>query len=1046
VRCEEDSVRDDRGVAQTLARLRTAADQAWTGFPHTLWTRADASDTLELDGSGVFRGLKFDPGEDLVLRCDLDLPAAVMNVALAGDRLEATLRSVYPIELRWNARSVFAEERSPVANGPALFTILPRLRAGTNGQLELRIRVPNHQTTVWMMNLHLTTPGLLACFESLDVAWAQLALAAELATSREEKEALFDAIALVPQELMAIEPGELQTVLGRMAGRLARTSLAAKAAALRVHLVGHSHIDMNWLWSWSDTVEVIKRDFRSVLALMDDYPELVFSHSQPATYEVIRRTEPQLFDRLRQHIRDGRWEPTTLAWIENDTNLASGEAHARQLLHGVTFSRDVLGVAPTSYSAPDTFGHAGNLPQLIVSAGAKRYYHIRANPGQENQWPIYWWEGDDGTRVLAISTPSYGGDIFARDLASAAIRAYQSGHTAGLHLHGLGDHGGGPARQNLEALRRFQKLPLLPTATCSRLDAYTRDILESGGVLPTSKGESRTIFEGCYTTHADAKNCNRKGENVLCTADTLAALAGQDHNEALHEAWRTVLFNQFHDILDGSSIHECYAKNAEEFAAVVQIATRVTSAALSALEHNLAPGCIAVTNPLGWDREDWVVVPGEHVAGPVWLVGENGHRAVGQNTADGVGFVARVAAFSTVGYRIDTMAPEPTPAALEAVPAFAPNDSRRTNWFGEPVKDPPYLKIETPAFLVYLRCDSGILVSFLDKRVNRQLVGYGMRRATDVVDSARADLALNVLQLVEEYPHSMSAWHYDEAHTDFSLLRGASTRVIESGPVRTVVEVKNMLRSSRITQRIHFFRDLARVDFETEVDWREIGGTEVGTPNLKIAFTARMPQCEAWFETPFAAVQRPSDGQEVPALRWADVGGSNYGFALLNDSKYGYDALGGRLRLTLLRSAYEPDPIADLGLHSIRYSFVPHPGDWRDADIARQAQGFNQPLIARVVASDGSSVEKQRYFRPHLSGHSSVILTCLKTGHHGHGRVLRLYESAGSVAEVRLRGLPIGARIWASSIVEDRLSELNVQHDGVALTFRPWEVRTLVVE
>lgn len=1034
-------------VARTLERLRTAADRFSGGFPCTHWARTEGPgpEVLELDGNGTFRGLNFEPGKHLVLRCDLELPREVLNVVLAGDRLEATVWSVYPIDLRWNGHCVFAEEGRPVAYGPALFTIVPHLREGRNGTLELRIRVPNHQTTVWMMNLHLTTPGLRERFERLDVAWAQLALAAELATGVREERAVLDAIALVPQGLIEIESTALQAALARVTDTLADTTLAAKAAAQRVHLIGHSHIDMNWLWTWDDTVEVIRRDFKSVLSLMEDYPELVFSHSQPATYEVIRKEEPALFDRVRQHIRSGRWEATTLAWIEGDTNMASGEAHARQLLEGTMYSREVLGVEPSSYHAPDTFGHAGNLPQLAASAGAKRYYHVRANPGQENQWPAYWWEGDDGTRLLAFSTSLYGGGIFARDLATAAIRAHRFGQRAGLHFHGIGDHGGGPARQNLDALRRFQKVPLLPTAFSSRLDAYTREILDAGGALPVWKGESRTIFEGCYTTHADTKRYNRKGENLLCTADTLAALAGQNHNEALQQAWRAVLFNQFHDILDGSSIHESYAKNAEDFAAVAETADRVTGAALAVLEHGLAPGCIAVTNPLAWEREDWVVVPGKHVGETVWLVGDNGHRTAGQDTAEGLGFVARVAGFSTVGYRVETCAPHVVPAALEAVPAFAPTDSRQNNFLGAAVKDPPYLKIETSAFRVYLRRDSGILVSFLDKRVNRQLVGYGMRRASDPLDTARADLALNVLQLIEEHPHGMTAWHYDEVHTDFSLLRGASTRVIECGAARLVIEVQHTLRSSMITQRIHFYRDLPRVDFEAAVDWRELGSSEAGIPNLKVAFTARMSHCEAWYETPFAAVRRPSDGQEVPALRWADVGGSDYGFAIVNDSKYGYDALGCRLRLTLLRSAYDPDPVCDVGRHSIRYSFVPHPGDWRDAGIVRQAQGFNQPLLARVVAAQGLRREQRIDFRPQLAGCASVILACLKTTHDGRVRVIRLYESAGRAAEAQLQGLN-AARVWEGNIIEDRRQELAVDNNCVTLTLRPWEVRTLLVE
>jgi alpha-mannosidase len=726
--------------------------------------------------------------------------------------------------------------------------------------------------------------------------------------------------------------------------------------------------------------------------------------------------------------------------------MASGEAHARQLLEGVTFSREQLGARPGAFLAPDTFGHAGNVPQLAASAGATCYYHHRGNPGQADQWPAYWWEGQDGTRLLAISTYTYNGDILARDLAEAAIKARRHGHAASLHFHGIGDHGGGPARQNLDALRRFQRRALLPAARCSTLAAYTRAIVDSGVALPLHHGESSTIFEGCYTTHADTKRYNRAGENLLSTADTLLALAGQERDERMREAWRALLFNQFHDILDGSAIHESYRKNADDFAMIAETAGAVTDGALAVLERDVQPGQIAVTNPLGWEREDWVCVPAPPTGGPVWLIDQRGNRTPGQWTAEGLGFVARVPAFATASYEIRSDAAETAPE-LAAEPCFAPTDAREVNLLADVAGEPPYLRVETAYFRAYLRRDSGILVAFLDKRVSRELIGYGMRRGSDYLDTARADLAFNVLQLLDEQPHGMSAWHMDEVQAEHSLLGGAATRVAEAGPVRLVIVTERAARGSSIVQRAIFYRDMARVDFQLDVDWRELGSAQRGVPNLKVAFTARLPECEAWFETPFAAIRRASDGQEVPALRWADVGGDSYGIALLNDSKYGYDALGGRLRLTLLRSAYEPDAISDIGQHSIRYSLLPHPGNWREAQVVRYAAGFNQPLLARHVPHDRPPVEGPgRRWRPYLSHNSSVQLAGLKPAQDRSGWIVRLYESGGRTAEVELCGLPDGARVWHANLVEDRLSQLEARAGAVRLIFRPWQVRTILVE
>jgi alpha-mannosidase len=1034
-------------IYHTLFRLWQAANQVSGAWPMIRWTKiaGPGPDFLDQDASGTFNGLRFEPGQDLSLATRLNLPAQVAGVPLAGDPLEATIFSLYPAEFTYQDESVFCEDGVPVAAGPALVTLIPRLHEGDNGELHILVHIPRNQTTPWFQ-VRFTTPGLRARFELLDLAWAELAWANALALTREEKAVVTRAASLVPEDLAAFSTATLQRIEGVLA------PLSTKASKYQVHVIGHSHIDMNWLWTWEDTNNVILRDFKSVLSLMDEYPELTFTYSQPATYEIIRIQAPELFERVVAYIHQGRWEPATLTWVEGDTNMASGEALARHLLESVQFSRQYLHFWPTTFLAPDTFGHAGNLPQLAASAGAIRYYHHRCNPDQADRWPAYWWEGQDGTRLLAISTASYNGEIRARDLVESALHACRHSQRHSLHFHGIGDHGGGPARQNLEALRRFQQHPLLPAASCSTLARYTQCLLDSGVALPVQRGESSTIFEGCYTTHADIKRYNRLGENLLCTADTLIAVAGlpaasiqgePPHRLSLQSAWRKLLFNQFHDILDGSGIHETYQKCAEDFAEIAIATAELTEQALSALQSGLPAGLLAVTNPLGWERQDWVTVPEKKGSGSVWLIDSQGHRTLGQYTPDGLGFVARVPAFGTVSYQSDE-ATAFLDGLLSAEGVFSPLDNREIKISSDERQEPPYYKIDTPFFRIYLRRDSGILVSFYDKRVGRELVAYGLRRASDYLDSARADLALNVLQLDQEHSHGMSAWHLDEVHTTHSLLSGAVTRLVEEGPARLVFSVEHVLQSSTIHQVIIFYRDLPRVDFCTRVNWQELGGLSEGIPNLKVAFTARFSECQAWFETPFAAVQRPCDGQEVPALRWADVGGEEYGMALINDSKYGYDVLGTRLRLTLLRSSYEPDSISDVGQHEIHYSFYPHPGNWRTAGVVRAAAGINQPLLGRLV-SHGQPLVLEPW-RPQILGSPSIIPACLKTAYQGTGRVLRLYESGGQAGEVELSGFPSGCRVWETTLTEDKLSEFSLVDGRLRLAFRPWRVRTLLIE
>lgn len=1023
-------------VPSTLQRLKRAAKAALYGFPATAWTDRRGR-ALTLSGDGSFAPLQLPSGQTYSLNTTLEVPATVHGIPLAGEPLEATLWSLYPASIDLDGRPLFHDGFPPVASGPALFTVVPSLRKGGNGRLRVALRIPRQQTANWF-RLHFSTPSLRRLHQQLDLAWAQLALADAVASTSAERRIVERAAALVPAKLLPTGPGrsvDLHRVL---------KPLAAKIRQFRVHVISHSHIDVNWLWTWPDTLEVIRRDYRSVLAMMDDYPELTFSHSQAALYEAFQQIEPADFKRIVAHIRSGRWEPLTQNWVEGDTNMASGEATARQFVEAVEFSRAQLGVNPAGLHAPDTFGHAGNLPQFARSAGAGFYFHSRCNPGDADPWPAYWWEGLDGSRLLTLSTPVCNGELYASELAKAAIRAHRFGHEAVLHFHGVGDHGGGPARQQLDLLRQLQQDPLFPRAFCSTLGAYAAEIRRSRGKLPVHRGELNALFEGCYTTHADAKRCNRSGENLLVTAETLASLAGLKRDPKLSEAWRKVLFHQFHDILPGSAIHESYAQTQSDYLAVAKSARAITTTALARLQAAAPPGAIAVTNPLGFERTDWVTIRDLRGRGHALLHDSAGREVTAQFGPEGLGFLATVHAFGTATYRVVRRFDPPAADLLTPQPSFAPNHVRDSGVLTTNVTDPLYFRIETAHFRVFIRRDSGIFTSFVDKRVQRELVSFGMRRNTDYLDLTRADLAFNVFQLLEEPPHRMSAWQILEVQREQSLLSGAETRVVEAGSERCVLEVKHRWRRSIIRQRITFYRQLARVDFRTIVDWQERGNKVRGIPNLKVGFTARLAACQAWYEIPFGAVARPADGQEAVALRWADVGGTDYGFALLNDSKHGYDALGSRLRLTLLRSSYEPDAIPDLGRHEISFALLPHPGDWRDARVVEAAAGFNQPLLATRQRPVGPTVTAG--FRPTLEPASTVQIATLKAAHSGTGTVIRLYESGGRRARVVLSGLPPGARVRQASIVEEPRSVVSVRRGRCTLLFRPWQIMTLLVE
>lgn len=1005
-------------VEQVCARLGEEAAAAEDAWPETWWRDGRGrSVTLR---KGRFQDLQLHPGERLDLTSTLAVPERIHGVDLPGEPLELYVSSLYPVQVSCGGGPSVAEFSDEVAPGPSLVEVTPALEPGAGRELHVTILVPQQQTADWLQ-LRFSTPGLRHRHEVLDVAWARLALAAALAGSPADEEALERAAATVPGELGQLDLAHLEEALAPLGEHLA--PFAERIRALRVHVIGHSHIDMNWLWTWEDTERVIRRDLRTLVELLDAYPELTFTHSQAATYDVIRRKDPDVFAGIQRHVRSGRWEVACLQWVESDLNIPSGEALEQQFLEGIDFARKHLGVRPTTLLAPDTFGHSVNFPQLAVAAGARRYYHHRCNPGGTDFWPAYRWEGADGTRLLTMSTPSYNGQISAGELARAVLHSLRHGLRTSLYFHGIGDHGGGPTRQGLEALRRFRELDGLPDAFCSTLEAYGDEVEASNAPLPVHIGELNPVFEGCYTTQAEIKTLNRAGENELTTAGTLDALAGTARTGDLREAWRLVLFNQFHDILCGSSIHEAYPRAREELGRARAIASSVRDQALPVLAAGLSHDEIAVTNPLGWEREDVTTLPGPLDRGAVSLVGSDGVVRPAQTTEQGLIFIARAGAFATERYRISTQAAEDGGPEVH--------------------QDPAMIRITTRVFDARIDRESGAVMSLIDRRIDRELAAGRGQSPFLRSRPPRPDLEMGVLQLLDERYHGGSAWQLAGVRAETSLVEGAVTEVVEQGPVRVVVEARHQARQSEIVQRTIFYSALPRVDYETRIEWREPAGPEHGFTDLKVAFTADLDDIEAWFETPFAALRRAASGREVAASRWAGVGDGQYGIAVLNQGRHGYDALGPRLRLTLLHGSSEPDAIADLGVHVVRYSLLCHLGGWREAGVTEAAAGYNQPLLAHVAPGVGPPAAAP--WRPRIEGSASVLLESFRVRDGGGGIVLRIRESAGRRGQAELR-LGRAVRAWNVTPADEITGPLTVREGRLHLTFGPWQVRSVLLQ
>jgi len=833
----------------------------------------------------------------------------------------------------------------------------------------------------------------------------------------------------------------------RRAVRDAETLLApvGKAAkAYTVHCVGHGHIDMNWMWSWPETVAVTNDTFTTVLRLMDEFDDFCYTQSQASVYAICADYSPDLLERIKVRVAEGRWEVAAAHWVEGDKNLAAGEALARHLLYTRRFVADLFGLTPAQQPLdwePDTFGHAATIPGIDARGGVKWYYMCRG--GHWDKPPVFWWRGPDGSRLLVyFDRDGYNGAVDPRAATGLLAFCETTGLKDGMCVYGVGDHGGGPTRRDILRAHAMDAWPVFPRFRLATARSYYQILQRHGGRWDEIDRELNFEFTGCYTSQSRIKRNNRYGENHMLEAEVAATLAlravGRDYpGDVLRKNWIDVLFSQFHDILPGSGFPETRQYNQGQFQRIAAAASMIKThslravagavdtsggqagggepdaesialgagagrgamvGGLSAAAHVVdGPRPFVVFNPTASPRREvvqatiWDVAGGDLDAKTFVVRAADGAVLPAQKVGSGnywghrfveLLFPAEAGRLGYAAYMIDVGT-----ADAGDPPVTCQADPPRHVGYGDSV---PVLANEFLA--VRFDPSTGGVVQLLDKASGRDLAG-------------RADPA-GVLEYVLERPAGMSAWVIAPAAERKSPLTVHALRHVQHGPYAASVEAKLKVHDSAITVTYTLKAGQPWLEVHVAARWVERGGPDVGTPGLCMRFPLALAGAVGRYEVPFGSVARDLNrGEEVPALRWADVtgrvGSATGGCALLNDSKYGHSLDGSTLRLTLIRSSYEPDPLPEIGDHSIRMALAPHGRSLPPADLIRMAAAFNHPL--QVVATDihagdlppaGAAVADVR------PGH--VVLSSVKQAEDDDALVFRLYETSGKPAAARV--------------------------------------------
>lgn len=787
--------------------------------------------------------------------------------------------------------------------------------------------------------------------------------------------------------------------------------------------IGHTHIDVAWWWTVEQTREKVGRSFATVLKLMEEYPNYKFMSSQPQLYYFLKERYPELYEKVKELVKQGRWEPEGGMWVEADCNLTSGESLVRQFIHGKRFFREEFGLDNRILWLPDVFGYSGALPQIMKKSGIDYFMTTKLAWNQFNKIPYdtMKWRGIDGTEVLThlITTlgvkqsikdffTTYNG-ILHPDAIMGGWKRYQNKDINNdiLVAFGYGDGGGGPTREMLETSKRMEKgvkgIPKVRQEFSRTYFDQLSERVEGNRRLPVWEGEFYFEYHrGTYTSMARNKRSNRKSELMLMDLELLSVLSRERMGypeEELDALWKTVLLNQFHDILPGSSIAEVYEVTKREYQELEEKAGAMIKERLTELTPK-GDG-ITLYNTTGFVRSDVVNLGAIKAAA---LSDENGKIYPAQQTKNGtVVFVDHLPSKGSKTYL-------PVEKADEGEVPFALDGNCLT----------------TPFYQITIN-DGGLFTSIFDKENQREVLKAGEYG--------------NLLRMYEDKPIYYDNWDIDIYYTEKYWDADTVTRMewTELGPVRAGLLIERKISNSTIRQNIYFYSGTRRIDFDTYVDWKD------SQHLLKVHFPVNIHTDEAAFDIQFGNLTRKVHTNtswdmarfESCGQKWMDLSEGHYGVSLLNDCKYGHSVKDGNIALTLIKSGIEPNEKTDQEEHRFTYSLYPHKEGWRDARTPEEAVKLNQP----VYAVEGGQAGEMASFA--CVDQRNIMLETIKQAEDGNGIILRLFEYENSLTNGHVAmDMRSVKEVAECNLIEENMESVPFSENGFNICIKPYEIKT----
>lgn len=806
-----------------------------------------------------------------------------------------------------------------------------------------------------------------------------------------------------------------------------------KHSVVNVTCIGHTHIDVAWLWRLKHTREKCARSFSTVLRLMERYPEYIFLQTQPQLYEYVKNDYPELYEAIKQKVKDGNWEVDGGMWLEADCNIPSGESLVRQILVGSRFIKEEFNKDVEYLWLPDVFGYSWALPQILKKSGIDMFMTTKISWNQYNRMPhdTFKWRGIDGSEILThfITTPepwsqpgswfyTYNGRLTPKTVKGVWDAYTDKGITNDLLVsYGFGDGGGGVNREMLEYRKRLDKMPGLPNVKTGKASDYFRCLKEkvekTEEYVHTWDGELYLEYHrGTYTSQAYTKMMNRKLELLYRETEwlsTVACLTNNDWslyaNNEITKGWKTILRNQFHDIIPGSSITEVYEDAKQEYKEAEDIALDIQNK-LEEIYINKDEHTWTIVNNSNWDRNESIDIKCDEDGS---FYDEDGNKLKYQRNKDE--YTVEIKNIPALGYKRIILKIDDVQDDNNSVFEYCDG------------------KISTPKYNIEWN-EYGQLTSIYDKENKREVLAKGERG--------------NVLQMFEDKPMAHEAWDidifYQEKMREVKDLQ--SVELIEDGNIKAVIRFKYKYMNTTISQDMIVYANSNRIDFKTNVDWRE------KKQLLKVAFVVDIRSTMATYDVQFGNVKRPTHWNtswdrarfESVAQQWVDLSERNYGVSLLNNCKYGHDIKDNVMRLTLLKSATHPDPVQDQGEQNFTYSLLPHSGDFIDGNTVKHAYELNQPLKS-IKGMLKSEVKKQLF----KFNDANILVDAIKKAEDEDMIIIRFHDYSGSRQNVSIDSDYEITGWMETNLMEKPIENLR-NENSINVVVNPYEIKTLMIK